>query len=281
MPESKKEKINKCGIVMPISTIDGCSSEHWNEVLDILKDAIIQADFEPNLVSNADDSGIIQKRIIHNLYSNEIVVCDVSCKNPNVMFELGMRLAFDKPTIIIKDDKTDYSFDTSLIEHLTYPRDLRFSKINKFKESLISKIIGTYKKSTTDSNYTTFLKHFGEYKVAKLTEKEISSDKFIMNAIEDIRKEVSVIRINQHNSLNSVSTINNLNKKELHIAKDFVGNKIKEYLQLNELSSSDITFSDEHEEKIYDFMLGISNTKEICHSPSILKKLIKDVVVPF
>jgi hypothetical protein len=49
------------------------------------------------------------------------------------MLELGMRLAFDKPAVIVKDDKTDYSFDTSSIEHLAYPRDLRFSKIKSFK----------------------------------------------------------------------------------------------------------------------------------------------------
>ena len=101
-----------CGIIMPISEIDNCSAEHWVEVQSILRDVIKSADFEPNLVSDADDVGIIQKRIVQNVYSNEIVVCDVSGKNPNVMFELGMRLAFDKPTIIIKDDFTNYSFDT-------------------------------------------------------------------------------------------------------------------------------------------------------------------------
>jgi len=110
-----------CGIVMSISAIDGCSEAHWSEVHDILNEAISDAGFESNLVSNADDVGIIQKRIIQNLYDNPVVVCDVRAKNPNVMFELGMRLAFDRPTIIIKDDKTSYSFDTSPIEHLEYP----------------------------------------------------------------------------------------------------------------------------------------------------------------
>jgi hypothetical protein len=37
----------------------------------------------------------------------------LALKNPNVMFELGMRLAFDKPAIIIKDNRTNYSFDTA------------------------------------------------------------------------------------------------------------------------------------------------------------------------
>src|ERR1035437_5599667 len=123
-----------CGLIMSISPIDGCTEQHWSDVREILFDAIREAGFEPSLVSDADDVGIIQKRIIQNLYSNPIVVCDVSGKNPNVMFELGLRLAFDKPTIIVKDEKTSYTFDTSPIEHLTYPRDLRFNQITKFKK---------------------------------------------------------------------------------------------------------------------------------------------------
>jgi len=103
---------------MPISAIDGCAEAHWADVLEILSEAIEDAGFEPNIVSNAEEVGIIHKRIIQNLYDNPIVVCDVSGKNPNVMFEFGLRLAFDKPTIIVKDDKTAYSFDTSAIEHL-------------------------------------------------------------------------------------------------------------------------------------------------------------------
>src|SRR4051794_38394540 len=97
-----------CGIVMPISGFDDCSEEHWFEVRQILISSIENAGFSALLVSDAEDIGVIQKRIIHNLYSNPIVLCDVSGKNPNVMFELGMRLAFDKPTIIVKDDKTSY-----------------------------------------------------------------------------------------------------------------------------------------------------------------------------
>lgn len=79
-------------------------------------------------MSDADDVGVIQKRIVQGVYGADLIVCDVSCKNSNVMFELGMRLAFDKPTVIIKDDKTDYTFDTGVIEHITYPRDLRFQR---------------------------------------------------------------------------------------------------------------------------------------------------------
>ena len=183
-----------CGLVMPISALDGLPETHWAEVLVILSDAIERAGFVPNLVSNADDVGIIQKRIIQNLYDNPIVVCDVSGKNPNVMFELGMRLAFDKPTIIVKDDKTAYSFDTSPIEHITYPRDLRYAQIVEFKDKLAEKLKGTSDKASSDPTYTTFLKHFGEFTVAKLDKKEVSGQEFIIEELRAMRVSIQQLQ---------------------------------------------------------------------------------------
>lgn len=175
---------------MPISEIDGLSEAHWKEMLTIISQSIENAGFTPNLVSNSEDIGVIQKRIVQNLYENPILVCDVSGKNPNVMFELGMRLAFDKPTIIIKDNKTSYSFDTSPIEHLEYPRDLRFSKIVEFKEKLTEKIKKTYERAGKSDDYSTFLKHFGSFKVAKIDTEEVTKEDLIMEEIKSLREMV-------------------------------------------------------------------------------------------
>lgn len=180
-----------CGIVMPISAIDGCSQAHWHEVKQILEFSIKEAGFSTKLVSDADDSGVIQKRIIQNLYHNNIVVCDVSAKNPNVMFELGIRLAFNKPTVIVKDDKTDYSFDTSVIEHISYPRDLRYNSMLEFQKELSRKVKATYEKSS-EPDYTTFLGHFGEFKVAEIQEKEVTADKFIIDILRDISNRIDM-----------------------------------------------------------------------------------------
>ncbi|CAM4305931.1 hypothetical protein ZORO111903_12635 [Zobellia roscoffensis] len=189
MNTDKKDKLT-CGVIMPISAIDNYSEGHWSEVFQIIKQSVESAGFETNLVSDADEVGIIQKRIIQNIYNNPIVVCDVSGKNPNVMFELGMRLAFDKPTIIIKDNITSYSFDTSPIEYLEYARDLRYQNITSFKEKLKDKILGTYKKSIDDPNYSTFLSEFGQFKVAQLSQKEVSTEQYLLQSFNDLRQEV-------------------------------------------------------------------------------------------
>ncbi len=69
------------------------------------------------------------------------------------MFELGLRLAFDNPTVIVKDDKTDYSFDAGVIENIPYPRDLRFTKIVEFKKKLAEKVSNTFKASVEDPKH--------------------------------------------------------------------------------------------------------------------------------
>ncbi len=197
MTTKKENKKITCGIIMPISSIDGCSAEHWLEVKDIIFESVQSVgdkNFVPRIVSDADDVGVIQKRIVQSLYDSEIVVCDVSGKNPNVMFELGMRLAFDKPTVIIKDDQTDYSFDTGVIEHLTYPRDLRFSKIVEFKESLAKKIEATH--NAGEKNQNSFLKNFGKFQVAQLDETVVSADKAVLESLSDMQREISHLRRN-------------------------------------------------------------------------------------
>lgn len=190
----------KCGIVMPISALDGCDEGHWINVRDIFNEAIMAAGYQPNLVSLSDEVGVIQKTIVQNLYDNPIVVCDVSGKNPNVMLELGLRLAFDKPVIIVKDDKTSYPFDTSPIEHLGYPRDLRYQSILEFKSNLTKKIEATVA-AARNGGHSTFLRHFGEFKVAKIETKEVGPNEFLADQIQEIKELLRALAIRSNQAL--------------------------------------------------------------------------------
>lgn len=183
----------ECGLVMPISAIDNCSAEHWAQVHRFLVEAIEEGDspkFSAKLVSEEADVGMILRRIVQNVYKADIVVCDVSGKNANVMFELGMRLAFDKPVVIIKDDKTEYSFDTSVIEHLEYPRDLRYPSMVEFKARLKAKLHATYA-ATQANGYQGFLKNFGTFKVAHLEERSGTVEEVLLEAMKDLQKDVA------------------------------------------------------------------------------------------
>ncbi|QDT85572.1 hypothetical protein [Gimesia chilikensis] len=188
----------ECGIVMPISEIDGCTADHWEQVREIIEEALDCDSIKTRLVSDADEVGIIHKRIVQNLYQNPIVVCDVSGKNPNVMFELGLRLAFDKPTVVIKDDETAYSFDTSPIEHIPYPRSLVYRDIVKFKKILREKVTSTLAESAKNPSYSTFLGSYQITQVAEIETKVVTPPEFYSNELEDIKRMIRQVMLNQN-----------------------------------------------------------------------------------
>ncbi|WP_052679655.1 hypothetical protein [Rhizobium nepotum] len=179
-----------CGIIMPIATMGQYEKSHWDRVRIILNEAIEDAGYSPRLVSESEDIGVIHARIVQNLYDDPIVVCDVSGKNANVMFELGLRLAFDKPTIVIKDDQTDYSFDTSPVEHIGYRADLRFDDVRDFKKRLSAAIKGSIAKKEKDESYSPFLGHFGKFKLAGIDTKTVSSEQFIIEQLQSLKAEM-------------------------------------------------------------------------------------------
>lgn len=278
----EENKRPTCGIIMPISSIDNCTSEHWNDVLGILKDVCDTNGFDSYLVSEALDVGIIQNRIVDNIYSSDIVICDVSCKNANVMFELGMRLAFDKPTIIIKDDITGYSFDTSVIEHVEYPRDLRFTLINIFKELLGKKLVATYQKSK-EGNYSSFLKNFGSYKIAHLNEIPISSEDYIVKAIDELKREVRTIRnisdqSTRFYSINDGKT-NVVNKSNSDIAIKWIENEVDEFFSKKINPSAPF----DPDTIISDILKSIEGKPNapIFLPKAIIKKIVRDKVYLF
>ena len=263
-----------CGIIMPISSIDNCSETHWKEVKGIITDAVEAAGFEAQLVSEANDSGIIQKRIVQNLYKNDIVICDVSCKNPNVMFELGMRLAFDKPTIIVMDNMTKYSFDTAPIEHLGYPRDLSYYQILDFKKTLTEKIKGTID-AAKQPDYTTFLKNFGEFQVATIENKKGSLDEVVLSRLDDMIRQISEIQVNQRVRImerpeleSETEEINKLTRK-----------LIEQYCAENKISESvlyDTNEVDDARRMLYSYIERNRNMRILCGSPSRIRKATSD-----
>ncbi len=181
-----------CGIVMPISSMGGVYDKaHWERVRLILDEAVRDAKYTPRLVSESEDIGVIHARIVQNLHDDPIVICDVSGKNANVMFELGLRLAFNKPTIVIKDDLTDYSFDTSPIEHINYRADLRFDDVRSLQKLVSDKIRATIRRVESDAEYSPFLGHFGKFKVAGLETKEVGKEEFFLEQLQGIQKEIA------------------------------------------------------------------------------------------
>ncbi len=196
-PESKEI----CGIIMPISPLGDYSRSHWSEVREILDSAIAKAGMEAQIVSDSFESDIIQRRIIQNLYENPVVICDVSGLNPNVMFELGIRITFKKPVIIIADDGTKLPFDTGVIEHLFYPKDLHFHKINEFVEALASRV-KHMAQQFREGSFVSFIEAFGTFQVLEPSTEAIGADKLVLNKLDSISRELNRLKKNSNQMAN-------------------------------------------------------------------------------
>ncbi|QYC98893.1 hypothetical protein HZF13_05495 [Lactiplantibacillus plantarum] len=201
---SLKESI-KLGLIMPLAPIDGYDPKQFDDVRSIIRDAvssISEYNFDISMVSDSDEVSIIQKTIVQNIYNYPLVIVDVSGKNANVMFELGMRLAFDMPIVLIKDEKTDYSFDTAPLKTIGYRSDLRHPSILTFKKELINAILGTYRESLDNPSYSPYLSSFGDMKVKKIENQSVD----ISDALSKISDDISVLKANQQVQINSSKT---------------------------------------------------------------------------
>lgn len=162
-----------CGMVRPIADMGAnYPATHWAEVHEIVAEAAGAAGYRLRLVSESDQAGIIVSQIVNNLYSDPIVICDVSARNPNVMFELGMRITFQKPVIIITDYETPFSFDITPVKHLQYRRDLRLGAMRKFQSDLKQAVIATVE-AAKDPSHRDYLQQFGPIEVTGLRDHEV------------------------------------------------------------------------------------------------------------
>jgi hypothetical protein len=61
--------------------------------------------------ANRQGSDVIHSTIVNDLLDADLVIADLTEHNPNVLFELGLRMAFDKPVALIRAKGTDAIFD--------------------------------------------------------------------------------------------------------------------------------------------------------------------------
>ena len=108
---------------MPLYSND---ADHFRHVLDHLFIPALEKIKMNPIRPIAEGSDLIHAEIIKNLEKADLVLCDASCLNPNVFYELGIRTALDKPVAIVRDDMTPkIPFDTTIINHHTYESALR------------------------------------------------------------------------------------------------------------------------------------------------------------
>lgn len=95
-------------------------------------------DYEPNHFQKVYDQIIV--KIIDNIVNCDMAICDLSSNNPNVLYELGLRHAFDKPVVLINDDKTKRIFDIQGISIIPYRSNRLYDEVVEDRKIIIEAI---------------------------------------------------------------------------------------------------------------------------------------------
>jgi len=144
---------NKCFIIMPISDQEGYEKGHFNRVYEhLIKPACDKAGFIAIRADEEVKTNYIVVDIIKKILDSEMVICDLSAKNPNVLYELGLRQAFNKKVVLIKDKKTNRIFDIQGLRTLDYDNTLRIDEVNKSVEQISKTLIETFQSKGEEIN---------------------------------------------------------------------------------------------------------------------------------
>jgi hypothetical protein len=147
-------------VVMPFSEkTDAYPDGFFGEVLrNLIAPAGVEAGFKVE-TAKRDGSDIIQSTIVNDLLNADLVVADLSEHNPNVLFELGLRMAFDKPTALIRAKGTPAIFDVdNMLRVFDYDPNLWKSTLEKDVPNLSAHIRGTWDTRDTAITYMKLLK---------------------------------------------------------------------------------------------------------------------------
>lgn len=123
MIKKKEKKIslktkNKCFVIMPYGG--------WNDTYfeKIFQPAIIESGLDPIRADDLYGPSQIISDIWNFTKSSKLILADLSGKNPNVLYELGLAHAISQPVIMLTESEEDIPFDLRSLRIIKYDKNL-------------------------------------------------------------------------------------------------------------------------------------------------------------
>ena len=131
-----------CFVIMPFSDPEGYDPGHFRSVYEYtFKPAIEAAGYEALRIDDNSVSNLIHSKMMNELVTAPMVLCDLSTNNPNVLYELGIRHAFDKPVVLVQEIGQNRIFDIAGITSVEYHPTRRYEETvddhNRIRDAII------------------------------------------------------------------------------------------------------------------------------------------------
>lgn len=209
MANAVPKKENKdCFIIMPISDTEGYDKGHFTHVYDdIIKPAVELTEFTPSRADEVKETNFIHLDILKKLIDAPIAICDLSTRNPNVLFELGIRQAFDKPVVLIQEKGTPKIFDIGPLRYLEYSKEMKYHDVLKTQQELKIAIEATKAAEGVHGNINSIVRLMALSSPAAIpnlegNNKEALAIDVMQSQLNDLRKmmEISMIEGKRFNN---------------------------------------------------------------------------------
>lgn len=213
--DTRTKENKECFVIMPISTpkFEKYEENHFNHVYEkLLKPAIKEAGFKPIRSDDIKKSDLIVVDIINKLLESPMAVCDLSSHNPNVLYELALRQAFDNPIALVKERGEKDIFDISGIRYTEYDRNLYVYNVEEeIREIAISikETFSEYKESTSN-----ILQQLAINRAASIPESGVSADQALIRIVMDRLDRFEGILLSEDKEVS----------RDLIIAQDIISN---------------------------------------------------------
>jgi hypothetical protein len=181
-----------CFIIMPIAEVDGYPSGHFGHVYEnIIKPSCDLAGYTPVRADEVKETNLIHLDILKKLIEAPMAICDLSNRNPNVLFELGIRQAFDKPVVLIQEKGTPKIFDIAPLRYLEYTKEMKYHEVLNMQQKLKSSLEATAAAESDATNINSIVKLLALNTPAQLPDLENGKESM---ALEYLQAEMRDMR---------------------------------------------------------------------------------------
>lgn len=188
---SDKKARKDCFIIMPISDPEGYPSGHFGHVYeDIIKPSCELSNYTAIRADDVKETNLIHTDILKKLIDAPLAICDLSTRNPNVLFELGIRQAFDKPVVLIQENETPKIFDISPLRVLTYSKEMKYHEVLAFHDELKGAIDATVKATADPENINSIVKLLALSAPANIPDLENGKESMLLGSLQAEMKEM-------------------------------------------------------------------------------------------
>lgn len=185
----------QCFIITPIGEYQSNERRKAEGLINtVIRPVVEKCGFNVVAAHEISESGSISNQIIGHLLNDDLVIANLTDLNPNVMYELAVRHACNKPVISLMEGNKKLPFDIKDERTIIYSDEI--AEVNRITNELTRAIKSTLNKSFVDNP----ISRFREYELILNKTTPGSPEQFMIEKLNFIIETMQAKSSNQRKS---------------------------------------------------------------------------------